>query len=91
VTSRERDRPVTGEPLLRAFLSASALLLTRTASACPNCALGRQARADVWSYDFTWNLAVALLPFLVVGAICSRLETSDRLELNDAKQKELGS
>jgi hypothetical protein len=46
------------------------------AAACPNCALGREARREVWNDDFAFNLCVALLPFVLIGSICVRLETS---------------
>jgi hypothetical protein len=48
------------------------------AHACPDCAAGRQARHEVWSDDFGFNLVVALLPFLVIGAICVWVERSRR-------------
>jgi hypothetical protein len=36
--------------------------------ACPDCSVGRAARAQLWSDDFTFNLAVTLLPFVLVIA-----------------------
>lgn len=34
--------------LLRVAVSAACLLVNRLAEACPNCAVGRQARAEVF-------------------------------------------
>ena len=57
----------------------SAILSAATARACPDCSIGRAARADVWSHDFGANLAIALAPFVVmvlVSAWAERLGTS---------------
>jgi hypothetical protein len=48
------------------------------ARACPNCAAGREARAAVWSDGFVRNLATAVLPFVVIGAVCARLHDVGR-------------
>jgi len=48
------------------------------ALACPDCAVGRQARTEVWNDDFAFNLFVALLPFLMIGAVCLRVEAIGR-------------
>jgi hypothetical protein len=61
---------------LGSFLTALALPLP--ALACPDCALGREARRSVWSDDFAHHLAVALLPFVVIGAICAHVEARGR-------------
>ena len=62
---------------------AAALLVSlgwvAPAIACPNCAVGRQARSEVWNEDFGFNLFVALLLFLVIGGVCVRVEASGRL------------
>ena len=66
-------------PKVLAVLSIGATLLLATpAAACPNCAVGKQARSEVWNDDFGRNLFVALLPFLVIGAICVRAERIGR-------------
>src|SRR4051794_7678425 len=44
------------------------------AAACPNCAIGRQARSQVWNDDFGTNLLAALLPFAVIGSVCLGFE-----------------
>jgi hypothetical protein len=61
-------------------LSASCVVATASTSveACPNCEAGRQARSEVWSDDFGFNLSVTLLPFLVIGAICLHAESMGR-------------
>jgi hypothetical protein len=57
-------------------LAAAALLFgvnlsgaSPVARACPDCTLGRVARAQVWSHDFLFNAAVSLTPFLLVVAV----------------------
>jgi hypothetical protein len=46
-------------------LAAVVLSNAETARACPDCEIGRIARAQVWS-DFSSNHAVALVPFVIV-------------------------
>lgn len=36
---------------------------------CPNCDVGRAARALVFEDDVAFNVSVALVPFLVLGLI----------------------
>jgi hypothetical protein len=48
------------------------------AEACPSCPVGRQARSEVWNCDFEQNLFYALLPFLVIGAVCLGVERIGR-------------
>jgi hypothetical protein len=50
------------------------LLFAVEAAACPNCAIGQQARNQVLSEDFGANLVVAVLPFLIIVAVCLRVE-----------------
>ena len=45
------------------------LTVARPAGACPDCAVGRQARAQLWTDGFSQNLLLALAPFLVIGAL----------------------
>lgn len=52
--------------------------LTSSARACPDCAVGKQARSALWDDDFTRNLVVALLPFLVVGLASYQLNAIGR-------------
>jgi len=54
------------------------LTCSAPALACPSCAPGLQARAEVWSDGFLRNLATAALPFVVVGAVCARLQKVGR-------------
>lgn len=54
------------------------LLAPQIASACPGCAAGVQARGEVWSQDFAKNLAFCTLPFLVIAALCVRVERLGR-------------
>ena len=59
--------------IARAILLATTLLaslaLAAPVGACPDCAVGRQARAQVWTDDFGANMFVALAPFLIIGAV----------------------
>lgn len=61
----------------RATLATTALavvtLLQRVSEACPDCPVGRQARASVFDADFPRYLAMMLLPFGVIGlvALCA--------------------
>jgi hypothetical protein len=43
--------------------------------ACPSCAAGVQARSQVLANGFSFHLIVALLPFLIIGAICWGIES----------------
>jgi hypothetical protein len=45
---------------------------------CPNCPVSVQARARFFDDDFGFNLAALLLPFLIVGAVCLRIEALGR-------------
>ena len=45
------------------------LVIARPAGACPDCAVGRRARAQLWTDDFGPNLLLALAPFLIIGAV----------------------
>jgi hypothetical protein len=48
------------------------------AAACPSCAAGQAARREVWADGFCYNLAAALLPFVLVGAVSARLHRIGR-------------
>jgi hypothetical protein len=56
----------------------AALALTRTVAACPNCAEGVLARQAVLQEHFGRNFACAVLPFVVIGAICAGVERMGR-------------
>lgn len=72
-----------------AVLSVGATLFLATpAAACPNCAVGRQAKLEVWNDDLARNLFVAFLPFLVIGAICVRVECIGRRQSKAAPHAE---
>jgi hypothetical protein len=66
--------------LLFAWLLALTLMfvLVPTAESCPRCAIGEEARTRVWNDDFGVNLAIALAPFLVIGAVCVSVESIGR-------------
>lgn len=81
--SRANSRPrssSTGEASLRTALACAvfvAVLFAAPALACPNCAVGIQARTEVWNGDFWFNLLVAVMPFLVIAAVCTYVEQRD--------------
>ena len=50
--------------------------------ACPDCAVGRTARKQVFGDAFATNLLLTVLPFVVVGAVslgCERIGRARRL------------
>ena len=55
-----------------------ALTIAPEAAACPNCAVGKQARSEVWNGEFGFNLAVVALPFLLIGGLCLRVDSLGR-------------
>lgn len=65
----------------RVAAPASAVALTFTvapALACPRCSVGQEARRQVWQDDFFSHLVVAVLPFVIIGAICARVHALGR-------------
>ncbi|HET9958418.1 MAG TPA: DUF2243 domain-containing protein [Polyangiaceae bacterium] len=70
-------RRCSGPARIALALGAGAALCLDAAicRACPNCELGRAARASVWTEHFGANLTVALLPFLAVAVIAARSES----------------
>jgi hypothetical protein len=52
-----------------ALVFLASLALTPPAEACPDCAVGREARSLVWTEDFARNLLLAVVPFLLIGAV----------------------
>jgi hypothetical protein len=73
---RARGRP------LRAWAAGvgalGACALARPAFACPDCAAGRQARAQVRAEGFGAGVLAALVPFLIVGAASACAERVGR-------------
>jgi hypothetical protein len=57
--------------LVLAATVAAALAAAAPALACPSCPEGQKARSEVWSDGFATNLAVAVLPFVVIGAVAA--------------------
>jgi hypothetical protein len=53
-------------------------LSSAPAAACPHCAEGRQARSEVLTEGFAFNLAACALPFLLIAAVCVRAERIGR-------------
>lgn len=48
------------------------------ARACPGCEAARVARSEIFGAGFFRNLAVAVLPFVIIGAVCLRLQNLGR-------------
>jgi hypothetical protein len=55
-----------------------AFAIAPSAAACPDCALGRQVRSELWHDHFLYNFTLAALPFLLVGAVCVCAEAIGR-------------
>ena len=62
---------------VRWLVAAVTLLFATPASACPSCATGEEARAEVLGDHFVRNLAMLLLPLLVVGLVSVGAERID--------------
>lgn len=68
--ARPLPEAMTEAPLMTAVLALPMVLLAAvTAAACPDCPVGREARADVWNHDFAFNLLAALAPFVLIGLV----------------------
>jgi hypothetical protein len=53
-------------------------LMAAPAAACPDCSIGRQARALVWSDGFAQNVMAAALPFAFIVAVALWAEWAKR-------------
>jgi hypothetical protein len=60
------------------LLLVQSLAVVRSAAACPDCAVGRTARSQVWGEDFALYLLLTVLPFLLIGAVCLSVEAIGR-------------
>jgi hypothetical protein len=70
-----------------ALIALAALATPTRAEACPNCAVGIQARSEVWQQDFTYNLLVALAPLLLIVGVCARVEASGAVAARRASRR----
>lgn len=75
---RRRASPLAERARLTVTSLVFVIITAAPAAACPDCAEGRQARADVYGADFTRQLMILLVPFLLIGAVCSRVERIGR-------------
>jgi hypothetical protein len=77
-----RPMPSRTERLRWAFaallIAAAVTCSARPASACPGCAAASAARAEIFGEAFFRNLAVAALPFVIIGAVCARVQRLGR-------------
>jgi hypothetical protein len=55
-------------------LTWTALTRATSARACPKCAEGIAARAEVWSADFGFHLFAMLLPLCIIALVAYALE-----------------
>jgi hypothetical protein len=81
MTPGRRPRLSSLRPGLVSLVFTAAMAHAPLAAACPNCAIGQQARRQFWSDDFLRTLAVVLLPFVAIGACCVRAEGIGRRRL----------
>jgi hypothetical protein len=64
---------------LASLLIAAALAcFAPAAHACPGCEAASLARSEIFDDGFFRNLAVALLPFVIIGAVCVRVQNLGR-------------
>jgi hypothetical protein len=62
-----------------ALLIAAALAcFAPSARACPGCEAASVARSEIFGDGFFRNLAVAVLPFVIIGAVCLRVQNLGR-------------
>ena len=73
VFRRRRKRGATHRLAPGSVLFASGLACSSPALACPDCAVGRAARAAVWNDGFFPQLCLVLLPLVLIGAIAAVL------------------
>lgn len=70
------------ETFRRAVVTVLAVIaliaIARSASACPSCPSALVTRAQIFDEGFFRNLAVAVLPFLLIGAVCVRVQEIGR-------------
>jgi hypothetical protein len=62
----ERSRP-------QPWILLLSLLMGSAALACPNCATSRVVRASILDERFWSHLAMAIVPFLLIGALSALL------------------
>jgi hypothetical protein len=56
----------------------SMVAIAAPAAACPDCAIGKQARTLAWSDGFAQNLIASVLPFLFVAVIAFWVDRTDQ-------------
>lgn len=64
--------------LAAAVAAVGLALAAPPAHACPGCAAARSARTEIFGDGFFRNLAIAVLPFLIIGAVCLHVQNSGR-------------
>lgn len=72
-------------PLVALGVCSASFARSEVAEACPSCATGESARSEVWADDFGYYLCVALLPFVIIGAICAYVERRGAERAQDAR------
>jgi hypothetical protein len=77
-TNVRRLRRAAFASVLATAFALVALAIAPSAAACPDCALGRQMRSELWHDQFLYNFTLAALPFLLIGALCVCAEAIGR-------------
>jgi hypothetical protein len=60
------------------LIAAALACFAPSARACPGCEAASLARSEIFGAGFFRNLAVALLPFVIIGAVCVRVQNLGR-------------
>ena len=63
-----------GKTLLAATSAVCTASVSTLAQACPDCAIGIQARSLALNAGFGSHVAIAMFPFVVIAAICVCIE-----------------
>jgi hypothetical protein len=71
VAGGQRSRAAIANGVAMTIVALVVSSISVPAVACPRCAAGQEARREVLEADFTRQLAVTALPFMIVGAISS--------------------
>jgi hypothetical protein len=83
-----RDRGASKVPhVLLGCALASLLGVGAPAAACPDCAVGREARREVWSDGFVPNLILATTPLAIVVAVSAAANRIGRPKRKDGREE----
>ena len=74
IKKNRRTRRIAATAAVWSCAIVAALTTASAGWACPNCPLGRAARQQVCDDGLAQNLAIALVPFLLVGLVSAWAE-----------------